>query len=243
MDKKISLLNFRELGGIPTNDGRHIKEHCFYRGPAFLEERLTEEDKEILNEIGFKHIVDFRGYDETGKDSTLYIPSGAKYHHLPAIIKNDRVKTDDLNTMSEEGAHMIEEWLVMIYKQLPFGNPAYQQIFDWIKAKETPIYFHCSAGKDRTGVFAALLEALLGVRDDRIYQDYLISHDVYLKFRIEYNHIRADQVRRPSLCFKEWLEGTHDSIIQKYGDYPSFFAHEYGLSSKDIQDIRDYYLI
>ena len=243
MNKEISLLNFRELGGIKTMDGRQIKEHCFYRGPAFLQERLTEDDKTILDSIGFKHIIDFRGYDESGEKSPVYVPKGAQYHHLPAITKNDRVKSDDLNTISKEGANLIEEWLVMIYKQLPFENPAYKQIFEWVKAGETPIYFHCSAGKDRTGVFAALLEALLGVDEEKIYHDYLISHDIYLKFRVEQFHKDPSEIRRPSLCFREWLEGTHDVILAKYHDYDTFFKEEYGLTHQDIEMIRNHYLV
>lgn len=243
MNKEISLLNFRELGGLKTNDGRQVRKNCFYRGPALLEERLNEDDKVILDDIGFKHIIDFRGFDESGEKGAVYVPKGALYHHLPAITKNDRVKSDDLNTISEEGANMIEEWLVMIYKQLPFENSAYKQIFEWVKNGETPIYFHCSAGKDRTGVFAALLEALLNVEDEEIYRDYLISHDIYLKFRVNQFHKRPEEIRRPSLCFKEWLEGAHDLIITKYQDYDQFFKNEYELDSNDIEAIRNRYLV
>ena len=59
---------------------------------------------------------------------------------------------------------------------MPFGNPAYRALFGAIRAGQTPILFHCTAGKDRTGVAAALILKALGVSREDIVEDYLLTN-------------------------------------------------------------------
>ena len=241
MNKKINILNFRDLGAIKCNDGRQIKSQHFYRGPALLESRLSEEDKLALKALGIKHIFDFRGHDEIPHQGPLYIPEGTIYHHVPAIIKNDRSKTDDLNTMSEEGKRFIVEWLYMIYRQLPIDNPAYREVIKAIKNHETPIYFNCSVGKDRTGVCACLIELLLDAKEEEIYRDYMISHHNYYNYYKSLG-MKDEEMNKPSLCNIEWLEGTLDEIMTKFDSLETFFEKEYAVSVDELGKLRDYYL-
>lgn len=241
MNKEVKILNFRDLGTIECNDSRRIKNQHFYRGPALLESRLTNEDKMSLNELGIKHIFDFRGYDEILHQGSLYIPDGTIYHHVPAIIKNDRNKTDDLNTMSEEGKRFIEEWLFMIYRQLPIDNPAYKEVMKAIKNHETPIYFNCSVGKDRTGVCACLIELLLDAKEEEIYRDYMISHHNYYNYYKSLG-MKDEEMNKPSLCNPAWLDGTLDEIKTKYDNLEVFFEQEYDVTVNELKALRDYYL-
>ena len=168
--------NFRELGGIRTEDGRTVKHGCFYRSGA-----LGYMDDDELTEVAscnIRHIMDFRSSFEKDRLPDPSLP-GAEYHHMNAMSLPDGTEVD----LSPKGigAGMFtkengDRFMEHFYGTLPF-SPAYREMFDFIKRDEVPVLFHCTAGKDRTGIGAVLILLVLGCSEETAIEDYLKTND------------------------------------------------------------------
>ncbi len=167
--------NFRDLGGYRTADGRHVRWRRVFRSDAL---RLTEHDVQVLrDEVGLCTTVDLRtgfeyGHQEGGGNPThvaRLAEVGATRHHLPMIDETRVARhASDIRPPAAKG------YLKMLEK----GGPALAELFGLLADPANhPLVFHCAAGKDRTGVAAALLLGVLGVDDDTIIADYALSQD------------------------------------------------------------------
>lgn len=226
------LLNFRDI-----SRNCDVKSGIIYRGRALISDDMSEEDKTFIDSLKIRRIIDLRGNLEIENSGAYYVPEGTVYHHKSAI-KSDIHRDDNLNTDLEYAKKMVEKYLVDAYKNLPFDNEAYRFMIECLIKKETPVYINCSAGKDRTGVGAMIGELLLGVKETEIYDDYLESYDNYYNY---YKGKGFDNMPRPSLCFKEWLDASLMAIKNKYQNYDSYLMNEYHLSEEDLKSIREYY--
>jgi len=231
---KDEVLNFRQLAGCKSKDGRVVKENHFFRGGPL--NNLSEEGKKDAEAIGFKHIYDLRSLKELERSKVDYVPSNCHFVQISANKVKHEEYLDDLDFSSPHYDNDLEEWLVNCYRDFPFDNEAYKAIFEAIKNKQTPIYFHCSAGKDRTGVCAALILYLLDVSKEEIFENYLES----------YEHMVASmpnvEIPRTSLVFKEWLEESFNNIEKRYGDSYAYFEKEFGIDKSLREELKNYYL-
>ncbi|MFR2591520.1 MAG: tyrosine-protein phosphatase [Ruthenibacterium lactatiformans] len=156
--------NFRELGGYTGCGGRHVKYGAFYRSPA-LANIKTPADRARFEALGVRTVFDFRSEKERTLAPDPAFP-GVVNIPASAMLAEDGSEVDfDLEKLlrSEDGIRMLTEGVHESYARMPFGNPAYRALFGAIRAGQTPILFHCTAGKDRTGVAAALILKALGV--------------------------------------------------------------------------------
>lgn len=228
----INVINFRQLGGIPSSDGRKVKKNMFFRGAPFID--LDEITKKELTKIGFKHIVDLRSEDEAKTKTVNFIPCGCDYTQISANRLSHERRANNLDFSDNSSSEEIEKWLKKAYRYFPFENKAYKVVFDYLKREEVPIYFHCACGKDRTGACAALILYMLDVDLSYIYEDYLKSYE-------EMKKIIKDP-SRTALVFKEWLEGSFEEIENKYPDRDAYFLVEFGIDKKMRQKLKDFYL-
>jgi len=229
---EFSILNFRELGAYPTLDGRTVKKGYFFRGGPLT--TTDPKEQKAIADLKFKYIFDFRSKAELAKSEAEYIPNGTSYVQCSANHLLHEKRLDDLDFTKPDFDADLEEWLINSYKDMPFENQAYRNVFDVLRRKQAPFYFHCSAGKDRTGICAALILLLLGCSEEVVYEDYLKSYDNMLQ--------AMPDAPRTSLVFKEWLEGALNTIKDKYGNYDSFFLNEFGIDEEERDDLKAYYL-
>lgn len=229
---QINVLNFRELGGYRSSDGRVVRHGVFYRGSAFHEIDLSSQS--FINTLGIKHIVDLRSDEEATKKPVDFIPDGCDYVQMSANRLSHERRSYNLDFSDNTNDEAIENWLVQAYRYFPFANKAYQKVFDYIRREETPLYFHCAVGKDRTGTCAALILYLLDVTKEDIFTDYLRSYEHMLT--------RFKNPSRTSLVFREWLEGSFAEIEAKYKQRDDYFWHEFGISAPERQHLKDVYL-
>ena len=169
--------NFRELGGYTGCGGRHVKYGAFYRSPA-LANIKTPADRARFEALGVRTVFDFRSEKERTLAPDPDFP-GVVNIPASAMLAEDGSEVDfDLEKLlrSEDGIRMLTEGVHESYARMPFGNPAYRALFGAIRAGQTPILFHCTAGKDRTGVAAALILKALGVSREDIVEDYLLTN-------------------------------------------------------------------
>lgn len=246
--------NFRELGGYIGYEGKAVKGGMFFRAPALCQIK-TENDVKLFSTLGIKHIFDFRSSSEqSAQPDPLF--EGITTHNIPATLtKSGEEMSFDLPTILKGGRVGIMQLLQNVsegYKVLPFNNPAYINMFNVIKAFDTPILFHCTAGKDRTGVAAALILIMLGVSESDAISDYLLTNECR-KSSISallngYGHMIDDKENAESFIKmiagveEQNLISTFTEIKKTYGNYTSYFNAEFGIDDKILQAIRENYL-
>jgi protein-tyrosine phosphatase len=173
-ERRVALsgpLNFRDLGGYPTDDGRTVHWGRIYRSDSL--HHLTDLDGGRLHTLGLRSALDFRAHDELievgiGRLGELDI----RHVHLPTTDRALHVmpRADWTPPTSAAGVYLT---------MMEHGARAYAGALQALaEADALPAVFFCMAGKDRTGVFSAVLLGLLGVPDADIVADYALTGDV-----------------------------------------------------------------
>ena len=175
--------NFRDLGGMKTKDGRRVKWGKLFRGDELC--KLTDADLNYLSSIPLVSIVDFRSGEEieaaqdknpisVKKNYPLSISPG----NMSAMWKNihaNVVSADMIDSM------MMELYILLVNDSISIKR--YKEFFALLQdSSQIPLLYHCTAGKDRTGMGTALLLFALGVDEQSILEDYLLSN-VYLEVK------------------------------------------------------------
>ncbi len=169
--RKLTLagcVNFRDLGGYPAADGRSIRWRRLFRADGLT--RLDEEDCAQLADLGLVTVIDLRTKGEVEQRGRF--PEDAfevEYHHLP--LTDVLPPTEDLSRYDEPA------FVTTRYQQLfSEGSSSLTRAVQLLAEPDAlPAVFHCSAGKDRTGVLAALVLGFLGVPREVIVEDYALS--------------------------------------------------------------------
>jgi hypothetical protein len=162
----VGAYNFRDLGGYPTTDGRITAWGRLFRSDSL--HQLTEGDLEALRRLGLAAVVDLRTGAEAERTG-------------PGLLAEEPVRFLHASVLQEEGGEsaggpshdqMGERYLWY----LDVGRQALVAALTTVADPESyPLVFHCTAGKDRTGVLAALVLDILGVRREVIVDDYMLT--------------------------------------------------------------------
>lgn len=155
--------NFRDLGGVAAGD-TVVATGRVFRSDAL--HRLTPSDVEALEGLGIARVFDLRSPSELARDGIGDFPVG-KHVHAPLVEQTLNPFDPTIDWQRIDLAERYVEMLVI-------GGDAIRVVFEAASEGE-PIVFHCTGGKDRTGVVAALLLRALGVSDEDIVADYAVS--------------------------------------------------------------------
>lgn len=154
--------NLRDLGGYPLagrGSERFTRWGSLYRGD--LPKQVTQADRQLLRELGITTVVDLRSKEEIErKPDPLAQELGIRYLHCP-LAGDGRVPAPDEVPLS--------------YMEMADGTGQMAGALRAIAEAPQAVLFHCTAGKDRTGVVAALLLWLAGVSEEDILADYIVS--------------------------------------------------------------------
>ncbi len=160
--------NVRDLGGLRTRDGRITRPGVIYRGDSL--DKITPADSKILfDKLGIGTIIDLRTKAET-ELTELHFPV-ARYRY--SVLVEGRLGHEPFPT--DDPIELAKVYL----SNLDGGRAAVRATFDIIAANlqaGVATLFHCAAGRDRTGIMAALLLSLVGVTDGQIAVDYVQSN-------------------------------------------------------------------
>lgn len=178
--------NFRDLGGVPTRDGRRIARGRLYRGASLHE--LDAEELERFRSLGVGTVIDLRTRLEF--EHPEYPPlRSLETHNLPLF--------EDLPTLSDGPDEVSEKMAALYMSLLEVGRSGIASSLALLAEPERyPVAFFCSAGKDRTGVLAAIVLAIAGVADEEIARDYArtdASMDAQLSWIAENDPDRWDK--------------------------------------------------
>ena len=142
-----------------------------------------------------------------------------------------------------------DEFTHTVYGNLPFCY-AYKKIFEDIIAGNVPILFHCSAGKDRTGIAALLILLALGVDEETAMYDYMLTNEYrkeYInRFKKDFPLTKIDGELAGMLLAYEGVTYTNAAyslkrIKEKYSSFDEYFETEYNLDKYALQKLRDLY--
>jgi protein-tyrosine phosphatase len=164
-----SVHNFRDLGGYPTTDGRRTRWGRLFRADGL--QRLTAADLEVLRPLGLRTVIDLRTVRELEERGSFPLDlHPADFHHLPVI---DVTWARD---EAHQGRNPVEFLASQYGAMLAEGEPRLADAFRVLATPDAlPAVFHCAAGKDRTGLLAALVLSALGVPDELVAEDYGLS--------------------------------------------------------------------
>ncbi len=170
-DRHVALAgvhNFRDLGGYPTVDGGTTRWRTLFRADGL--DRLTADDLDVLRPMGLRTVIDLRTQHELDAGAFPVDHHPVTFHHLSILDQTwdrDDAVTDDL----------AENFLHQAYtNMLADGAARFATAFEFLAGQDAlPAVFHCTAGKDRTGLLAALVLGTLGVPDDVIVEDYALT--------------------------------------------------------------------
>ncbi|MEM9885065.1 MAG: tyrosine-protein phosphatase [Bacteroidota bacterium] len=238
--------NFRDLGGIRTEDGRYIKWGKIYRSNRLSS--LSKDDLKVLEDLGLKVVADFRYAIEYEKHPNR-IPKGADYYQYPIGDKEGtRYLQLRKNVLNGATASEVTDMFVGIMEE--FSDTAtvfFRPIIDHLLAEEVPLVFHCSSGKDRTGYMAAVVLSALGVDRETIMQDYLMSNfyryednvSTYRKGRLI--GIDKEVLATGALVKEVYLNKVWEIIDNKYGGTDQYLEQQYGLTPEKRQQLIEMY--
>jgi len=171
------VFNFRDLGGYTTRDGRSLRWRILFRADGLG--RLTADDLQTLRPLALKTVVDLRTareIDERGRFPFETYP--VAFHHLSIIDTTwDRELARAADLPATEFLH--QAYTAMLAE----GSQRFAAVFEVLADTDAlPAVFHCAAGKDRTGLLAALLLGALGVATHDIIADYALTQATMQRF-------------------------------------------------------------
>ena len=249
-------LNFRDLGGYRTGDGREIRRGLLLRGAAPGD--MTEEEQERLCHMGIRTIVDFRSQGEREENPDPPFPDIANVH-LCAMTGADGREIDYSPSMlfrtalRFKGRNKIRALMEYCYEIIPFSNKAYQKMFRLLLEEQTPVLLHCTAGKDRTGVAAILILLALDVAEETILDDYMLTNE-YRRSLLEGvydSHRLLDRMSTNAHAFftiqqgviRSGAESMLEAIYRRYPDTDTFLEEEYGIGPLEKKHLKELYTV
>ncbi len=231
-DRNLELegcVNFRDLGGYPTADGRRVAWRRLFRADGLG--RLTAEDHVLLRELDLVTVIDLRTEDEASQRGRFPVEEvPVRYHPFPLL---DVLPTPENVHNWNETTYIADQYRSMVVD----GRAALCGAIEVLAGPGSlPAVFHCSAGKDRTGVLSALLLAFLGVPDELIVEDYALSAaamgDLFERIKADYpDAVDAVEQYAPAVLHvvPETMEDFLSSMREAHGSYDAL-AESLGLT-------------
>jgi len=234
-----NVFNFRDLGGYPASDGRTLRWRRLFRADDLS--RLSDTDQAVFAGLGIQTVVDLRRPEEIANDGRIPAFDGFTYHHVHLIHPYwPRMEFDDT---AHRVRYLIERYDELITEGADGIGRALRLIAD---PQTAPLVFHCLAGKDRTGIVAALTLSLLGVADDVIADDFSLSEAAeksYWDYRKRSDPtIDTDRWARITVSPREGMLGFLDSLRARHGSVAGYAA-SIGVTDDHVASMRAHLLV
>ena len=253
------LNNTRDLCGMRGADGRKIRSGKLIRsGHLFF---ADASDLNVLKEtVGM--IVDFRTARERKEKPDPVIP-GVRYMELPVLTESTagitREEDSDRRAMtaSMRDPDTANEYMCGMYRTIGSSDYCAKQYEQFVKLlleeREKALLWHCTAGKDRAGFGAVIVQELLGVSREDIYEDYLMTN-TYLKEEIDsligqlmemLNSTGPQSEHAMRILFgaePEYLNALYQALEETYGGMDRYLRDILHVSDEDRERLRELYL-
>ncbi|MFN0182483.1 MAG: tyrosine-protein phosphatase [Aquabacterium sp.] len=242
-DRVLSLQgapNFRDLGGYAGADGRHVRWRRLYRSGHLG--GLTESDLQRVGALGLTHAFDFRGVEER-ETARCAVPGLAQ---RPLSIEPSVVQ--EMRALIEAGGvpdgERVAALMTDLYRDI-VNDHAHRlaELFDHLVQAEGALVFHCTAGKDRTGIAAALILLTLGVPRPVVMQDYLLTQALMPHPPAPSAEFTADAQAVLWGVQAGFLDAALDTIDTAHGGVEAYAAGRLGLGTAGVAALRERFLV
>jgi protein-tyrosine phosphatase len=231
--------NCRDLGGYPAKDGRIVRWRQIFRSNHLG--HLTDEDIGVLRGLGVRSAFDFRGLAERAA-----APCGVAditVHSLPVeptVVAALRAIAASGTPLSTEAAIEVVRDSYRSYVQ--HNTPRFRALFAHLLEDHAPLVIHCTAGKDRTGFACALILHTLGVPNEVISEDYLLTNRFYRRDPSASSDLPDDVKQVLGSVQASFLATAYDAIDANYGDLESYLRDGLGLGAAEREQLAARYL-
>lgn len=249
--------NFRDVGGLTTVDGRTLKTGVLFRSEELS--RMTARDLATLRGFNFKLICDLRSPRERReKPSPVARIETIRVVNIPILPPANQDGSSRKLLFSflfgKTGGDRFREFSRACYHSIAFEQTS--RIRDVImllsKEESLPALIHCSAGKDRTGFLAALIQLLAGVPYEMVMDDYLLTND-HFRPRLE-NFIKwmrlmtlcqvsPERIRLVAMAHPEFLDEVHTLIVKNYGSVEAYLCEACKLEHDTLRNLKNRLLV
>ncbi|MDE2380022.1 tyrosine-protein phosphatase [Bradyrhizobium sp.] len=230
--------NFRDLGGYPTADGRLTRWRQIFRSNHLGQ--LTPSDVAVVRELGIRSAFDFRGVEE--RTGGVCGVSEITVHSLPieptvvAALRERMVQ----GTLT---APVALEIMRDSYRNYVRHNThSFRALFAHLLEDHAPLVIHCTAGKDRTGFASALILHALGVADEVVAEDYLLTNHCYRRDSSSASDLPDDVRDAIGAVEASYLAAGFDAVSAEYGDIEAYLRDGLKLGSPERSALKARYL-
>jgi len=244
-------LNFRDIGGYRAGDSSVCWGRVYRAGVLSY---FTDADHPTLGNLQIRAICDLRRAEERMREPTQWPNSTAE-----ALAWEDGLNMPTIRGFAAsrpKTAAGMRESMLDLYRALPtWMAPRIRGFFECIANEQLPLVIHCAAGKDRTGVAVAVLLSALGVDEDTILEDYLLTNTVtnfeqFIAARKD-SHLGLADKHEPLLAMPqamrdvlfradaEYLHTSLEQIRKEFGDLPTYLKACVRLDDRTIARVRD----
>ena len=263
-----SLINARDLHGLKNRKGKTIKKNSLYRSDALF--KISSEDmRRLKEENNLKEIIDFRGEDEINEHTVDPSVDGVKHIYLPLNngIRNQVTREHKEHSDNKEVEGIINFFYYLdekadityatekLYRQFvsnEIGVKNLSTFLNEVLSCDGLLIYHCTDGKDRTGVATYLLLKILDFDDETIFYDYLLTNEnvvekrkrrreLFLSCGID-NEIILNSSDIIAGVRENWLKAAVDEINNRYQGVDSYIENILGFSKEKREYMQEKYL-
>jgi protein-tyrosine phosphatase len=238
-------VNFRDLGGYPVEGARATAWNTLYRSGTL--HALSTADWRQLQDLGLAAAFDLRSQAERAERPHGFA-GRSPLSYFSIDHDHDAGDLGHLMTNPKLSVEHVHGWMLKSYRQMPYDlSPSLRALFSLLVRGPLPLVFNCSAGKDRTGVAAALILISLGVPWNVVVADYLISATTVRAQRHLLQSARAgtllgalEPATVEALLGTEpiYLEAMRESIEKRSGSMENYLRDELTLREEDLRTLR-----
>lgn len=241
--------NLRDIGGIPAHNGKSVVWNRVFRCGDMG--KLTDNDLAIIEHLNIGAVIDFRNEREIKESKDRY-PEGMDIKRIHANIGASGSDANiesffkvilDPNADAKTAHYLMRNLYVGFAKSLIDFKP----LFEALLTVEKPLLFHCTAGKDRTGIASALLLYALGVDEDIIIEEFYLSNKYTRSLDNKLTHPMMKDVNKDVLnvvmgVHPEYIEAYFLALRNEFGSIEVAMETQLGVGKNEVEKLRFLYL-
>ncbi|MFD9858926.1 tyrosine-protein phosphatase [Streptomyces alboflavus] len=245
--------NFRDVGGLPTLDGRRVRHGVLFRSGHLA--HATDADTAFLGSLGLHTIFDFRNAADQRLEGPDVALPGVLNVNLPLTDPADGAEfwkmvrdgdLDQLRSVLSDGkaaGRMSASYRTIIKER----TAEHSQVLHALAEDSVPALMHCAAGKDRAGLSIAVTLLAVGVEPDAIRADYLESNAPARRYKVYRSSTAADAMSPEVMellsplfdARAEYLDAAFETIALTWGDTDTYLERGLGVSPQTRERLRE----